>query len=309
MELAAVDSATIRPAYNVYGQLNPDAAYIQYIESKKVATFKPNEIIYMMQNPQNDVDHFGYGKSPIESIILAVVSSLNADLWNSKAFSTDNIPPGMLDLGDVGTPEARQFIEMWDNATITNNRKLRFIWGGKDVKSRYIPFVQNNKDMQYSEYTNWLARLKLAAYGLTGMDANITQDVNRATAYVQEHITESRGVNSVRQLVEEFFYREIFLSSGDKDYMFKFETSTSIEEKRKQAEVDKIYIEAGVLSPEQVAIREGFDVTDMDSGEEDYSAPDPNPETSGGKDSPTDDGAVADPTDDKASKKKFPTLY
>jgi len=271
MELAAVDGATIRPVYNIYGQLNPSEGYVQYLGNKKVASFKPNEIMYIMQNPQNDVERFGYGMSPIESIILAVISSLNADLWNSKAFSTDNIPPGMIDLGDMGSAEARKFIDHWDTATQTNNRKLRFIWGGKDVSKRYIPFIQNHKDMQFTEYTDWLARLKLATYGLTGMDANITQDVNRATAYVQQTISESRGVDSMKQLIEEYFYREVFMSSGFEDYMFKFEDTVNLDQKKKQADVDKIYIDAGVLTPEQVANREGFDVSDMDSGEEDYS--------------------------------------
>ena len=46
--------------------------------------------------------------------------------------------------------------------------------------------------MQYAEYIEWLTRIKLAAYGLTGLDANIIHDVNRATAEQQAQISASR---------------------------------------------------------------------------------------------------------------------
>lgn len=55
-----------------------------------------------------------------------------------------------------------------------------------------MPLTGNNKDMQYVEYVDWLSRVKLAAFGLTGMDANITQDINKGTANIQKNISDSR---------------------------------------------------------------------------------------------------------------------
>lgn len=90
--LNAVDGATVRPVFNEWGELGTPA-YKQFIQSKEVATFTKEELVYMMANPQNDVNLFGYGMSPIESILMQVQASLEADMYNIKHFSKDNVPP------------------------------------------------------------------------------------------------------------------------------------------------------------------------------------------------------------------------
>lgn len=180
MELNSVDGATIRPRFNKLGEYDPDKAYVQVVNNEVVAEFKQDEIIYMMSNPQNELDAYGYGMSPIESILMTVQASLNAQVYNAKTFSADNVPPGMLDLGGMSNEEAQQFVALWNATVIGGNQRMKFVWGSDNPK-KYIPFQNgSHKDMQYVEYLDWLSRLKLAAYGLSGMDANITQDVNRA---------------------------------------------------------------------------------------------------------------------------------
>jgi phage portal protein BeeE len=279
MELNSVDGATIRPVVNEYGELDENRAYVQIIRDKTVAEFKPSEIIYMMQNPQNDIEMFGYGMSPIESILLTVQASLNAEMYNAKVFSEDNIPPGILDLGGMNEDEAQNFIALWNATVIGQTHKMKFVYGNDSAK-KYTPFVQNNKDMQFVEYIDWLSRIKLAAFGLTTLDANITQDVNRATAETQLEITNSRGVRTVKRLIEEYIDREIFMPMGFDDIQFKFEPIPSIRDKKAQAEVDEIYINTGVYTPTDVAKREGFDVSAVEeviANEFDYGAsPNPN---------------------------------
>lgn len=272
-ELNSIDGATIRPRFDQFGRFDPNRAYVQVIENHVVAEFKANEIIYMMQNPQNDVKLFGYGMSPIESVLLQVQASLEADLYNARSFSENNIPPGMLDLGDMTEEEAMKFKAVWDATVIDNTHKLKFIWGNDNAK-KYIPFQKNNKDMQFVEYIDWLSRIKLAVYGLSSQDANILQDVNRSTAQVQERISNARGVNTIKNLVAEYWTREIIRPAGYEDLEFKFETAVSLEEKKKQAEIDEIYINMGVYRPVDVANREGFKVSEQPE-EEDYDVKDP----------------------------------
>lgn len=254
--LNSVDGATIRPRYNKYGELG-DPAYVQYVENKKTAEFSTEELIYMMQNPQNDIKKFGYGLSPIESVLLIVNASLQADMYNARTFSEDNVPPGLLDLGDISEEEAQRFKVLWDATVINNTHKMKFVHGPGDAK-KYTPFKANNKDMQYVEYIDWLSRVKASAFGLSGIDINILQDVNRATAEVQEAISNSRGVMSVKRLIEEYFNRDVIMAMDFEDIEFRFEEATSLEEKKKQAEIDKINIESGVYSPEEVRERDGL---------------------------------------------------
>lgn len=88
--LNSVDAATLRPVYDEYGNLG-EPAYYQYVEDKKVAEFQKEDLVYMMANPQNDLKLFGYGMSPIESILLQVQASLEADMYNIKHFGSISI--------------------------------------------------------------------------------------------------------------------------------------------------------------------------------------------------------------------------
>ncbi len=263
VEMCVIDGATIRPVYNAYGEMEPNRAYVQVIDGKVTAEFKINEIVYMMQSPQNDIRHFGYGMSPIESVLLSVQASLQADLYNSQTFTKDNIPPGVMDLGDMSGSEARAFIAEWEASVIQNTQKLKFVWGagknGSPIKNRYFPLQQNNKDMQYMEYTQWLSKIKLSVYGLTSMDANLTQDINRSTSNTQHKISQSRGVMAVKRLLEEYINREIIQPMGIEDVDFRFSRITNLDEKKTQADIDKIYLDAGVVAPSFIADREGFD--------------------------------------------------
>lgn len=254
--LNSVDGSTIRPVYNQYGEVG-DTAFKQVVDEIVVADFYPDEIIYMMQHPQNGIHEFGYGLSPIESILLAVQASLQADMFNVRAFSEDNVPPGMIDLGDMAAEEAQQFMALWDASVIGNTQKMKFVYGTGGEK-KYQPFAKNQKDMQYVEYLDWLSRLKLASYGLSSQDANIMQDVNRATAQVQKSVSNSRGVKTVKQLLEEHLTRALIYSSGYTMIQFKFDKPQNLEEEKIQAEVDEKRINSGIITPEEVREREGL---------------------------------------------------
>lgn len=114
--------------------------------------------------------------------------------------------------------------------------------------------------MQYSEYIDWLTRIKLAAYGLTGIDANILHDVNRANAQTQMQISNSRGVAWYKQLIEEYFTSKIISSLGEeyKWLEFRFDEHVSLESRKKLAEIHAIYVQNGVLSENEVREELGY---------------------------------------------------
>ena len=259
--LNVIDWSTIRPVYNAYWELG-SPAYFQLLNEAKVGEFEKEDIVYMMSNPQNDVDLFWYGMSNIESIMLQVQAALEADMFNIKKFTKDNIPPGILDLWDMTQDQAEEFIATWNATVIGNPHSMKFVWGSSQDK-KFIPFQGTNKDMQYVEYINWLSKLKLAAYGLSGMDANILQDMNRWTWEVMAEISSSRGVNSTKRLVEEYFTRNI-IRAMDKDndkykwLEFKFQTVTALDWKLKQAQTDDLYVGMGALTVDEIRARDGL---------------------------------------------------
>jgi hypothetical protein len=114
--LNSVDAATLRPIYNEYWELgNP--AYFQLVYERVRCSFKKEDLVYIMANPSNDIDTFWYWLSAIESILLQVQAALEADMFNIKHFTKDNLPPGILDLWDMTQDQAEEFIATW-NATV-----------------------------------------------------------------------------------------------------------------------------------------------------------------------------------------------
>ena len=257
--LNAVDGATIKPVYDDRGELW-DPAYKQFINNQKTAEFSQDELIYMMANPQNDIDLYGYGMSPIESILLQVQASLEADMHNIKRFSGDNVPPGILDLWEMNNEDAETFIATWNATVIGNVDKMKFVWGPGGGK-KFVPFQTTNRDMQYSEYIIWLSKIKLSVYGLSGIDANMLQDANRSTAKEQRQITNSRWVKSTKGLVEEYFTRQVIWELGDnfKYLEFSFKKAENLEEMKTLAEIDKIDVEIWKRTPNELRERDGFE--------------------------------------------------
>jgi len=261
--LNCIDAATIRPVYNAYGELG-SPAYYQLLNEAKVAEFEKEDLVYMMMNPQNDVDFYWYGMSNIEAIMLQVQAALEADMFNIKKFSKDNTPPGILDLWDMTQDQAEEFIATWNATVVGNPHSMKFVRGSNQEK-KFIPFQGTNKDMQYVEYINWLSKLKLAAYGLSGMDANILQDMNRSNWEVMAEISSSRGVASAKKLIEEYFTRNI-IRQMDKDndkykrLEFKFQSITALDGLLKRAQTDDLYVGMWALTVDEIRARDGLPV-------------------------------------------------
>jgi hypothetical protein len=259
--LNSVDALTINPNMNERGEFG-NIAYYQVIDEKVVASFSKDEIIYMMANPQNDVNKFGFGLSNIESILLTVQSSLNADVYNAMMFNEDNVPPGILHLGNVMEDEAESIKELWNAETIGKTQQMRFTFGPEKIQ--YFPFKNSNKEMQYIELVNWLTRLKLAVYGLSPMDANITQDVNKSTAQIQKSISNSRGVRNMKHLIEESFLKGIFDKRGWDTIKLEFDKTSDINDQLIQAKVDEIYtVKTGIKTENEIRDRMGLSDLDI----------------------------------------------
>ena len=260
-QLNSVDSASIKPLSNKYWLAPWDVAYKQYVAEEVVAEFTRDELLYIMANPSNALEEYGYWLSPIESIMLQVEASMEAEAYNMKTFASDNVPPWLIDLWDVSVEEAEDVMATWNATVIWNTQAMKFMWGSW-ADRKYTPFQKSNKDMQFSQYIEWLSRIKLATYWLTAQDANIDVDLNRSTAEVHASMSNARWVRSMKRLIEEYFTRGIIRKMGDSDGFKKIEFSfidiDTLEDMELRAKTDKLNIESWIYAPKYVQERDWY---------------------------------------------------
>lgn len=263
LQLNSVDSSTIRPMVDNYWNSPWDIAYKQFVWDKEVAAFSRDELIYIMANPQNSLAWYGYGLSPIESIMLQVQASMEAEMYNMKTFSSNNVPAWLIDLWDVSDEEAEWVMATWNATVIWNTEAMKFMWWSW-ADRKYTPFQKSNKDMQFSQYIEWLSRIKLATYWLTAQDANIDVDLNRSTAEVHASMSNARWVKSMKRLIEEYFTRGIIRKMWDSEWFKKIEFAfidvDTLWDMKIRAETDEINIASWIYAAQYVQERDWYPI-------------------------------------------------
>lgn len=230
----------------------PEPAYVWEDNGILRAEFTNEELVYIMMNPTQ----IGYGISPLEVAAYIITASLFAEQYNIDYFKNSNVPPGVFSLGEKVTEEQKRLFQtLWDNEVqgrAGGLHRMLFMAGG-DPSTKFIPLQSlSNRDMEMMEYLRWTVSIKCACYGLTPQDIGFTQDFkgmgSGGVADVQKQLSESRGITSILQLLEQYYNAEIVKSEfGFTDIKFEW-LKDDDEDDSKQGTVDNNDITNGVLS-------------------------------------------------------------
>lgn len=262
VELFNVDGGTIKSNIDEYG-LYKEPAFSQYIKGYKepVAQFEADDIMLFMNNPRNEVGQIGYGYSPVQNIISTVITSLEASIYNGDYFDSSKIPPMWVNLPGVSTDELIRFKQKFEESVRNGkNWDITFTNGDNmDMK----PLRPSNQDMQFYELNLWLARIICAEYEISPQEIGLTQDVNRATAQVQKGIT-SEGIDNMLVTIAEEINTDLIgdlarnVDKRFRDVEFCWDVEVSVTEKER-AEIDKILIETGLRTIDELRLRDGLE--------------------------------------------------
>jgi len=236
-ELHFVDSATIRPVFDEFGNQNVmlplptvnaggdmevlPVSYLQVMDNSQyggpesgdvIAAWPKEDMIHFHMHPQGSLEGFGYGLSPLEGVVSVVANLLNADNYNSNYFEEGSFPPIILHLaGQINQRDAEAFREYMVQEMTGNFHRPAFMAGGEKMEVVDLK-ADSNRDMQFMEYTVWLAKLMCAAYGLSPQDIGITDDVNRSTSETMEDLSNQKGYGSILHLLKNVINDQIILS-------------------------------------------------------------------------------------------------
>jgi hypothetical protein len=239
----AVDAATMRIADTYFKQLDEDykAAhkdeyvdgylpyYVQVYMNRIINYYMPWEMAMCVRNPSTDIYSNGYGRSELEDLISTVTNLLNADQYNANFFKVGSAPKGILRVtGNVNTSRLEEFKTQWQSqmAGVRNAHKLPII---EAEKMDFISTGQNNREMEYSRYYEFLLKITCAVFRMSPEEINFNTSGGSEQKPMFESGTEAklsnskdRGLLPLLRFIASKINKNI-LNRLDPDYEFSFE--------------------------------------------------------------------------------------
>lgn len=246
--LEVISGPTIAPVLDKYGRRpTGDApAFVQYVQGQVWKWFKADDIIYEPFRPQADSP---YGIAPIESVLLAVNTDLRFQQHFLNYFTEGTVPEGFIILPEEASqaPQMKEFQEVFDSymyGDMAAKRQLKVLPGGSTLE------FSKNPDFN-SSFAEFLMRKVCAAFHVSPQELGFTMDVNRSTGDTQDDIRFRTGdlpvVNHIQDILTSYLQDDLGLP-----VKFQFDTGKEDEDKVQAAQADKIHIEAGVVSPDEI---------------------------------------------------------
>lgn len=237
-ELYYVDSATIRPIYDEYGnndvpiqlhtkegtQMLP-VSYLQIFNNSMyggpesgdiVAAWPSKDFIRECMHPQGSTNNFGYGLSPLEGVLGVVNNLLNSDNFNGSYFDEGAFPPLIMQLTESMTQRDLEAYREYMYQELSGNfHRPAIMAGGGELKVHNLKDL-NNRDMQFMEYTLFLSKLLCVAYGLSPDDIGLTDTTgSKAVSETQKDLSEAKGYGSILHFITEIINTQIIGADFD----------------------------------------------------------------------------------------------
>lgn len=215
--------------------------YYKYIQvsydSRPLAVFGDEDMIFRLLNPQNFADANGYAYSPLELAIINITHHMNTEQYNSNFFTHGQAAKGVLHLKGTVTQSQltafrRQFYNLINGSQ--NAWRTPIVAGLDDVQ--WIPMAGGSKDMEYLNYNMHLMRAICAQFQIDPVELGMDLLVTGGKAFASKdgnaqkvEFSRERGLYPLLMFIEDVINRDI-LGAIDpeytKKYKFQFEGYT-----------------------------------------------------------------------------------
>jgi len=279
-ELHFVDSATIRPVFDEHGNqdiiiplktVNGDeelpVSYLQILNNSQYggpesgdiqAAWPKKDFIHFHMHPQGSMESFGYGLSPLEGVLSVVSNLLNSDNFNSTYFEEGAFPPVILNIvGQISQRDLDAFKEYFYQELNGNFHRPALL--ASQQKSEVINLKEfTNRDMQFMEYTLFLAKMLCAAYEMSPEDIGLTDTTgSKSVSEVQKDISDQKGYSSILDLFKQVFNQEIIWKDfGYQDLEFEWVAEDTSEPDIASQVMDRA-LKNGSLTLNEVRLKQG----------------------------------------------------
>lgn len=162
------------------GSRLPDTDLIspRYVQVDKrdsvVATFTAQQMMFGVMHPLTDIENAGYGYSSLEQLIDVLAAWLYGYGYNKAYFKQGANVRGILHFDTEVPKDQQRRFERYFHALISgvgNAHKVPIAWGGK---ANWIGLGQNNREMEFSQWLDFLNKVLCAICGIDPVEINFT---------------------------------------------------------------------------------------------------------------------------------------
>ncbi|KKL46696.1 hypothetical protein LCGC14_2342990, partial [marine sediment metagenome] len=173
--------------------------------TEKTVPFAPDQISYSVLYPRTSSP---YGTPIIETITQEVAALLLASSDIAAFFDENEIPQGILSLGDLGQEGfERAQAEFEANKGGKTSRKLYVVHGPGDVK--WVPFRRPYREQEIALIVPRIEKIVFRNFGVTPLDMGQSADVNRSTAEAYKELRAFTLFKPLMDLMAEKFTFDI----------------------------------------------------------------------------------------------------
>jgi hypothetical protein len=165
-----LDGATLFPWPNYDW---PVGQTLPYNQLEKVY-FPRHAINRLYMSPRREIDRSGWGMAPPEKIYMALEMLNRGDRYYANLL-LDTPEAGILDLGDMASDSAKQWIKGWQEMLAGIDPFKIPVLYEHEKPAVFIPFVRSPADLMFDKAILKYAALVTSGYGLSLSDINVPQ--------------------------------------------------------------------------------------------------------------------------------------
>ena len=197
-----VDSATIRRTRRSKEELKEGrrdtkrAQFVQVVKNKKIAEFQADELCFGIRRPRSDLRYHGYGFPELEECVGLLTNLLNSDMYNASNFTNGISASGIIAIRSKMQPQLfrsfrREFYNMLSGPAQAKKTPLIQLDPDSNEDVRSINLSASNKDMEYSEWKNYMIKSICSIFQVDPMEIGFKfGNENQKSSFSQESTRE-----------------------------------------------------------------------------------------------------------------------
>lgn len=247
----------------------PEHEYEKYVQvsydSRPLATYGDEDLVFKLFNPQNFADSRGYCYSPLELAIITVRSHLDVENYNINFFTHGYASKGILHLkGTVTQQQLANFRRSFYNSITGQQNAWRtpIVAGLDDVQ--WVPISASAKEMEYINFNNHLMRILCTQFQIDplelGLDylvsGNGRTNTQAASSEYKINFSRERGLLPLLTFIEDLINSDILpVISKEMAEKYRF-TFTGYTDETPQTEIAQLQAEISVYKSMNDVLRQ-----------------------------------------------------